>query len=227
VVRRSTAAGTGPRARRGRARRIGRWIGATVLLAVAGGAAAASAASDPGRPDPLPGSEVATAAPPTSGAGAIQVTARGDVHKDLGEPAGLTLAGSGDVHFEVVVRSITAQRSCAGRGVAATPVHGTFLVVDLTASMPSDVMDVVGAGPEVLMPLGAEAFLVVGPDGAAHHATLTQASWSCLDESDLAAPFVGPGETVSGKVVLDSPVERGRLVYAPTGDVGWSWGFGR
>lgn len=92
--------------------------------------------------------------------------------------------------------------------------------------MSGDVATAVPEGSQLFMPLAADAFEIVGPDGSVTAHPLTDASWACFDSDVLAAPFVGPGETSSGLVVLDSPVGSGTLVYAPAGP-GWEWTFGQ
>lgn len=174
-----------------------------------------------------PEPDVAQAAPAGSGVETIELTELGHVSKEFDEPAGLSLAGSPGIHFQLTVRGVTPTQSCVGRGVDVEPVHGWFLVVDLTVSVPDAVVDLVDPGLPTFMPLGADVFTIIGPDGQVQPEALTQASWACLGDHELAAPFVGPGETVSGKVVLDSAHPSGELVYVPTGAQGWAWEFGQ
>lgn len=197
------------------------WIaGAFVVLA---GTVATVAVANPDAPD------VAATAPSDTGVTAIEVAPSGNLRKDLGEHAGLTLPGSDQAHFEVVVNDIAVVDSCPSRaidGVERRPEYGHFVVVDLTASMSDDVASAVPGGADLFMPLVPDAFALVGRDGSITAQPLTDASWACFEDDALAAPFVGPGETTSGLVVLDSAVDSGTLVYAPAGP-GWEWDFGR
>ena len=191
-------------------------VAVVAALAVALGFVAGAAASKP-EPD-----DVAQAAPPGVAVRAIKIAETGRLRKELGEPAGLVARGGRAAAFEIVVEDVTVVTTCPGRGASVTPSHGYFVVVDVAAAMASDV----GAASRSLMPLIAEAFEVVGPEGSPQ-AEPTDASWSCFEDAELAPPFVGPGESVNGKVVLDSAVDHGVLVYAPGGSAGWEWGFGR
>lgn len=157
--------------------------------------------------------------------GPIEVSDAGHVVKDLGEPGGLTVAGAETAYFEITVLDVAVVTACPGRGVALPPANGYFVVLDVTASMRSDIDEVVDGGADLFMPLAADAFRVLAPDGSATGQTLTDASWSCYSDAELAPPFVGPGETATGKVVLDSAAGRGTLVYAPGGAAGWEWAF--
>ncbi len=190
-----------------------RWLTATAAVGVTALMLGQAVASD------TPG-DIASEAPAGTGVTSIEVAPSGNIRKDLGEPAGLT-SGDGRVHFEIRVDDITVTSSCPGRGVNVPPEHGSFVVVTLSARVADDVGDV---PTDVFMPLTADAFSLVGRDGAVTVPTLTDASWGCFEDESLAAPFVGVGESTSGLVVLDSPVTSGTLVYAPGGS-GWEWDF--
>jgi len=178
-------------------------------------------------PSPADGLAVAPSAPAGTGAGPAQVSERGHVRKDIGEPGGLTDATDGGVLFEISVDAAQISPTCPGRGVDVTPANGHFLVLDVTASLSADAADGADPAQDVFMPLVAEAFDVVGPGGGLQETTVTDASWACFDDDDLLPPFLEPGGTVSGKVVLDSASDSGVVVYAPGGEAGWEWEFGR
>lgn len=206
---------------RGSGRRIGALV-VLVTVAVGLGAAVGGAATGvPGRET----DDIATEAPSGSGVASIEVSPSGNILKGLGESAGLTLAGSDRAYFEFAVESIAVVGSCPGRGVQPVPRNGHFVVLDIRATMSGDVRDVVTGGSDTFMPLTADAFVLVGPDGPVSVETQTDASWACFGAEALADPFVGPGEATEGLVVLDSPITSGTLVYAPSG-VGWEWVFG-
>lgn len=147
----------------------------------------------------------------------VVVSERGNVVKAVGEPAGLT-GSDGVPAFELTVTEIAVAGACPGRGVSVPPENGHFVVVDVVAA--------VTGGREGFMPLGAETFGIVGPDGVIEDGTATTASWACFEMSQLLPPFVGPGEHGAGKVVLDTAHSAGTLVYRPLGADGWEWEFG-
>ncbi len=213
---------------------------ALVVLAAAGVGGASLAAADPGAPDvpdavttvapseaqpesPTP-DDVAEHPPTESGVLEIEVTDNGRVRKQLGEPAGLALAGSRSAPFQLTLNAIEVVTSCPGRGVTLAPERGYFVVIDLVASVDNDITD--ATGRDLFMPLVADSFGILGPDGTAQ-ATPTEASWGCYEDDQLAPPFVGAGEVAAGKVVLDSAVPAGALVYTPGGSTGWEWSFER
>lgn len=147
----------------------------------------------------------------------VVVSERGNVVKAVGEPAGLT-GPDGVPAFELTVTGIAVAGSCPGRGVSVPPENGHFVVVDVLAA--------VAEGRGGFMPLGAETFGVVGPDGVTEAGTATTASWGCFEMSQLLPPFVGPGERGAGKVVLDTAHTSGTLVYRPLVADWWEWEFG-
>lgn len=168
--------------------------------------------------------DLATAAPSGTGVATMVVAASGNIKKELGEPAGLTIEGSDTSYFEVVVEDVSVRTSCPGRGVHTAPLRGYFVVVELSSTMNADVSQLPGGGSEVFMPLVAEAFQIIGPQGQEVPPGPTDASWACFENADLAAPFIGPGESTAGLLVLDSPFESGTLAYEPAGP-GWQWEF--
>lgn len=198
--------------------------------AAASGVGAAGAVASSRAPSAVQAtpSDVAERAPADADLdGPVEVSDDGHVVKDLGEPGGLTVAGADTAYFEIAVVDMAVVTSCPGRGVALPPANGYFVVLDVTASMRADIGDVIDGGADLFMPLGADAFRVIAPDGTETGRTLTDASWACYQDADLAPPFVGAGELASGKVVLDSATDRGTLVYAPGGGAGWEWAFER
>jgi hypothetical protein len=198
-----------------------------LLATVLAGAACGTLVLAPiaaGASDGAPVLGIAEQAPFGSGVTDVDVAATGHVAKELGEPAGLVPAGSDQASFEITVERIGVQAGCPGRGVSVAPSRGYFVVVRVRASL-DDVSDLPGTPDDPYMPLVADAFHVLGVDGTPQGGR-TEASWSCFEHGALAAPFLGPGETTAGTVVLDSAVPAGTLVYAPVaGGRGWQWPF--
>jgi hypothetical protein len=70
-------------------------------------------------------------------------------------------------------------------------------------------------------------FTIVSAEGISDNANDSFASLLCVPESEMLPSAIGPGQSVRGKVILDSPHSSGSLVYSPI-DVapgGWEWGF--
>lgn len=201
---------------RGHVRRgpVGRIVavvaGAVVGMSVAGcggGQAADPSAGTSGTSAP----STSTATPAATG---VEVGER--VEAPIGEEPGAVLS--------LVVESVTVVAMCPGRvRPLEEPAFAAFVVLDLTAQVTWD-----GIGtppPDAVVPLGADAFRIIAPDGTVQEVTSTDASWACYDDAELAPPFVGPDETAAGTVVLDSATEHGTVVFAPGGEPGWAWTF--
>lgn len=198
--------------------RLLRGLGALALASLLA-ATAARGEEAPSLPDDL-----AIAAPSGTGVTTLEVAASGNIRKELDEAAGLTIDGSDTAYFEVVVEDVSVRTSCPGRGVRVAPLRGYFVVIELSSTMDANVSRLPGGGADVFMPLVAEAFHIIGPEGQEVPPGPTEASWACFENADLAAPFVGPGESTAGLLVLDSPFESGTLAYEPAGP-GWQWEF--
>ncbi|MGC5629732.1 hypothetical protein ACPYO6_15975 [Georgenia sp. Z1344] len=146
--------------------------------------------------------------------------------REVGQVAGLA-DDAGEPLVELVVTSIETAQTCPSRvDEQFDPVNGHFLVVEITAAM-AEAAGADAENPEdVFLPLAADFFTVLGPDGAEQPGTLTDASWSCYTIDELVAPSLLPGETDSGYVVLDVASETGTLVYDPSGTgSGWAWEY--
>jgi hypothetical protein len=137
---------------------------------------------------------------------------------------GTTVRHSTDIpaaDLELTVDALEVLRSCPGRGVEVEPRLGQFVVLDVTVSL---------VGPEVgtsdaFAALTPDVFRIAAPDGRVQEIVVTEQAWGCYEDAELLPPFVDPGETVSGKVVLESATEHGWLIYAPEKATGWEWKF--
>ncbi|WP_411730976.1 hypothetical protein [Paeniglutamicibacter sp.] len=102
-----------------------------------------------------------------------------------------------------------------------------FLVLDVSASLAGSVIEKAGGGPDGLcMPLVAETFSVTSASGVQDRNVTSEEAWGCFDDAQLLPPVINPGQSVSGKIVLDIEEPRGRVVYDPEGNGGWSWPYG-
>jgi len=205
-----------------------RWVVAAIATAVALLLALAwvfRPRGEPAEPGDAPSAAPSSiAASPIAGS-PLAVREGEQVRGSVGGESGHTLV--------LTVRSVTVEQTCPGRGrPTEAPSFGVFVVLDLTATVERDG----GEGgderqteapeaPSTVVPLGAETFRVVAPDGTVQETSSTEASWACYDAADLAPPFVAPGEIAAGKVVLDSATEHGTVVYPLGGSPGWAWSF--
>lgn len=204
----------------------------TETAAPAPGASASPDAPEPvGSRTPDPAATTPTTSPDPAPAPAAsevseQLSVRGHLVKEIADPAVLSATGSAAPLFELTVLDVNVSRTCPGRGVSPVPEHGHFVTVDLRADMAAQMTDQLPPGTDAFLPLVPEAFQIVGPDGTVQDTVVSGSAWACFDDGALAPPFVEPGESVTGKVVLDSRTASGSLVYDPDGTGGWEWPFG-
>ena len=159
----------------------------------------------------------------------VETSDVGDVEASLGTPVGL-VDSEGTSQFSVTVDSIEFLDVCPSRledGTQHTPENGSFLVADVTASMEATYVDALDAGEEPFLTLDADAWYVTDLNGVAQQAPVTVSSYGCFSTDERMTPFINPGETLSGKIVLDVDITSGYLVYNPWGveGSGWRWRF--
>lgn len=171
-------------------------------------------------PTPTEGASPTTEPPvtlePMATADGAEIDEAGNVVKDLGEPAEI-LTPDGEVSATVTVTEIRVLDSCPGE-FASAPENGHFVVVSVEASMSESGF----AGDDLLL-TGPAMWQVVAADGEASGEVDTRAAWGCYETEERLPNAIGPGETASGYLVLDSDVTTGRLVYSLAPGGGWSW----
>lgn len=153
------------------------------------------------------------------GGAPVTVDAAGNVVKQIGESGGLSSADGQSVLFEISIDSATYSPTCPGRLDETITATGQFLVLDVTATLSAD-MAALAPGEDVFMPVVPDLF--VARDAAGNVAPPSEAAWGCYDE-ELILPFVEPGTTHEGLVVLEVPAEGGTVTYDPDGTGGWTW----
>jgi len=194
------------------------WVGSSALSPSATVAAARA---------PYDGAAVADTVPPdVAGSGAeVVVGDTGNVEKLEGEAAGLTDEAGRHAYFSITVESVAVRSSCPARAASVgRPDRRYFLAVDVSASMSAEIPGVVDGGADVFMPITADAFRVLD-EGGVERGGPSPAAWACFEEPDLAAPFIAPGESTRGLVVLESDVSTGWIAYQPVPGRGWQWAF--
>lgn len=165
-----------------------------------------------------PGEQTSEPAAPITEIPAVpdaETNAQGDVLKGLGQDAEL-LNGDGEVVATVTVHGTEVLTSCPGE-FAVAPYAGSYVVADVSAAMTD------AAAPDALLLVGPAMWRIVGPDGQVTADLETDAAWQCFQTEERLPNFVGPGEEVRGRLVLDSDVTTGQLIFSPTGGKGWSW----
>lgn len=162
-----------------------------------------------------------------------------NVEKGPGEKAGLVPTGPPPGHdvdartnksyFTIEVTNSEVVGQCDPRvGIdKLKPTRTAFLVLDITATLDANVSKNVGGdGGELYMPLVAETFSVAGSNGAPDRNVTSETAWGCFDDAVLLPPVVNPGQSVTGKLVLDVDAVTGQVTYDPENNGGWSWPYG-
>lgn len=137
----------------------------------------------------------------------------------LGELAGTGSITSDAVTSRFTVTDIVLDVEC-GSGFASAPANGHYLGIHFN----------VETTPE----LAAEEFASLyftRYDWQAYDANGKRLndpvgnSWSCLDASQELPSEIGPGQSVSGWIVLDVAATSGSVVLAMDGPTGWEWAY--
>ncbi|PVE14530.1 hypothetical protein DDA93_15950 [Arthrobacter sp. Bz4] len=73
------------------------------------------------------------------------------------------------------------------------------------------------AGLDMDVPTNPAAFGFISEEGTTFNGDVgTIAGFYCLPDQDTLPTEIGPGEKVTGKLVLDLPAEGGTIIYNPT-----------
>ncbi|OIH83808.1 hypothetical protein BLJ79_13980 [Arthrobacter sp. UCD-GKA] len=203
---------------------------AAVVGLVAWGIGFAGAASSnewklPG--DLVAGPAIAEANPSTGTA--VKTDRFDNVQKKIGEKAGLIDEQTNKSYFTIEVTKTQLLSRCTSRvgNQQLAPTRSRFLVLDVKATLAASVSEQVGGSTQDLfMPLVAEAFSVTTSSGTPDRNVTSETAWGCFDDSVLLPPVVNPGQSVTGKVVLDVDATKGKVAYDPEDNGGWSWPYG-
>lgn len=122
-----------------------------------------------------------------------------------------------DGTLELVLEDVEVAETCPGRAAPTqAPAFGHFVILQVTAAF---------SGDDSYAPISAEIFSLATKEGASQIVSSTDASWACFEDDELLPPFVDDGASVTGRVVLDSRTEHGRITYGTTEDSDWFWSF--
>lgn len=161
--------------------------------------------------------------PPPADAGAPVLSPRGNLVKQIGEPAGI-IDGNGVRLVNFVVNSITPDMQCTEE-FAEPAQNGVFVAVDVSVQT-SPAM----ANPDAFISsfeMSPWMFSAISPDGVSSNASPdTFASFVCLDDSVLLPTSIGPGENAEGIVLLDLQYPSGILIFEDFyTDSSWEWSY--
>lgn len=150
-----------------------------------------------------------------------QVTSsRGNLVKQLGQLAGTSSVDGSTVTSRFAVTDIVLDQACdTGYSDAAQNGHylGIHLNVETTPELAEEAYPSVSFTQYDWQAYDADGKRLNDPVGNA---------WSCLDASQSLPSEIGPGQSVSGWIVLDVAAPAGIVVLAPVGSgVGWEWTY--
>lgn len=186
-----------------------------------------NATSDPdpsSSPDPSrsPGPGVASREPDVAGGGEVTTDASGHVVKELGDSGGLVASDGQTIVFEMTVEGVDFLTECPGRdGSTRTPENGSFVVLDVSATLDAAYEELSAAGSDPFMPLTAEMFQLTDAAGAGL-VSHSETAWFCFDR-ELVRSFLDPGTSAEGFIVLDGPADAAHVVFDPDATGGWRW----
>lgn len=199
---------------------------AIAVLTILAGCGAAPAIADPSHlPDTAP---VATATPtptPTEsdrGAdfGERVINDRGNLAKDIGQLAGISLTDHEDVvAAQFAVTDIAVDIACTD-GYSDAPANGHFVGIHLNVeTTPELAQDEMGT-----LSFSQWAWQAFDADGKRVNDPLGNALW-CMDAGDQLPSDIGPAQSVSGWIVLDLPTTTGSVALTMGATNGWEWSY--
>lgn len=177
--------------------------------------AAVSETSEPATPSPEAAAETTSAAPEA------EKSTRGNLVKEIGEGAGMT-DEDGEQLVSFVVNSISIDVPCTHE-YSQAPENGHIMVLDISVVTEPALAESL----DPTFQFNPYGFTEIAPNGTTSNADLgTMATYSCLPDAEVLPQTIGPGEKVTGKVVLDVTNPSGTLVFKYGGSPsGWEWTY--
>lgn len=175
-----------------------------------------SAASTPPAPSVEPAAPTASDTPtPAPSSDSPTTSDRGNLIKDVGDSFGFAVDGADAATF--VITSITVDPDCSAE-YAESPEFGHFVKLDIegetTAALREDVF------------IAGGSWSVVADNGTTFNGDpWSYGAVSCLPQTEMLPPIIGPGERVAGAVVLDVPTTQGTIVLDLGNGAAWEWQY--
>ncbi|WP_206476762.1 hypothetical protein [Microbacterium sp. KRD172] len=187
---------------------------------------APSPAADTGKtPDTAPVESAptpeASTPAPESEFGEKVLSTRGNMIKQIGQLAGTGISGDPDtIGSRFVVTDIVLDPVCDS-GWSDTPANGHYLALHINVETTPELAQ--SDNPEVwFSPYDWQSY---DPHGKRLNDPVGNA-WSCMSEAATLPSSVGPGQSVSGYIVLDVAATTGTVVMTlGGGPTGWEWDY--
>ncbi|MDE0546342.1 hypothetical protein [Microbacterium sp. C7(2022)] len=202
------------------------------LAVVAGmtltGCSAGQAAPDPDHlPETAPVATATPSATPTptddladdATYGERIINDRGNLVKEVGQLAGITLGDSDVTAAQFAVTDIVVDIDCTSEYAdSAENGHlvGIHLNIETTPELAQDEIGTVSFSEWGWQAFDADDKRVNDPMGTG--------LW-CMDASDQLPSDIGPAQSVSGWIVLDLPTDHGAVVLTMGASNGWEWAY--
>lgn len=190
-----------------------KFIVALALVLVLAGCSTAANKTPEKLADTNPPSATPTAESPS-------INAHGYLTKQIGELAGHSLTQTDQTPVSSFsVTQIELDPVCSSQ-YAQSPKNGHFVAVHMnietTADLARATVPVVSFNQ-----FGWEAY---DPEGKRLNDPVGN-GFSCMDSADLLPSEIGPGQSVSGLIILDVASPIGSLAYNLGGASGWEWNY--
>lgn len=171
-------------------------------------------------PEPEPTATAADTPAPDSEFGETKMSSRGNMIKQIGQLAGTGISGDASViGSRFVVTDIVLDPKC-DTGWADPPANGHYLAVHLNVETTPELAQ--SDYPEVWFT--AHDWQAYDPDGKRLNDPVGNA-WSCMSEASTLPESIGPGQSVSGYIVLDVAATTGAVALVMGPSVGWEWEY--
>jgi hypothetical protein len=184
----------------------------------AGGVTEASDSPSPTSAKPTPTKRSTPTPSPTEAKETLST--RGNLLSEVGETAVIHTIVDEETLVEFTVNSIKVDPKCTAPR-ADKPENGHFLVLDVDVETQQGMEDVLYDDFQ----MNPYDFKMIDEDGKTSNVDFnTVAVFSCFPDSELLPDEIGDSETASGKVVLDTDVKSGTLVFEMD-ELGWEWEY--
>lgn len=196
-------------------------LAAAAALLLTGCGSTAGSATAPSV-DPAGAAETSASAAASTPAAAAEKSVRGNLIKKLGDGAGITDQSLKKDVASFVINAITVDGACTNE-YSQAPVNGHILILDVSVQTEAALADSMVPS----FSLNPYSFKTIAPNGTTSNVDLaSMATYSCLPDAEVLPSEIGPGENVTGKVVLDAETAEGILVFKPGyANFGWEWAY--
>lgn len=162
--------------------------------------------------------EAPVAQTPDNEFGPVEMNDHGNLVKQIGQLAGLTSSKDDDLLVaRLAVTEIIPNYTCPAT-YSSMPANGQFIAIHLNVETTPELAN----EPYPSVNFSQWAWQAYDADNKRVN-DVTGNGFSCLDLSAQLPGDIGPGQSVSGYVVLDVPISISTVVLAPSSPTGWEW----